>query len=149
MTKTEIAELCLIALLLFSVLLFADFLSASIELSTAIFYSAGLLLFQGLCRDLWYLFVKRTVRTDLSEPIVRQCMCVESSVGVLIFIVGLLLLITNIDVKIVFNVYLLIFVMSVVLLSGFLIKDYVIEWNPWKLSKEKDHMNIIFSLKKP
>jgi len=39
--------------------------------------------------------------------------------------------------------------MSVVLLSGFLIKDYVIEWNPWKLSKEKDHMNIIFSLKKP
>ena len=62
--------------------------------------------------------------------------------------VGLLQLITNVDVKIVFNVYLLIFVMVVVLLSGFLIKDYVIEWNPWELSKEKDHMNIIFSLKK-
>ena len=39
--------------------------------------------------------------------------------------VGLLLLITNIDVKIVFNVYLLIFVMAVVLLSGFLIKGYI------------------------
>jgi len=147
--KTETIELCLIALLLFSVLLFADFLSAPIKLSTVIFYSAGLLFCQSLCRDLWYLFVKRAVKSDFSEPIVRQCMCVESSVGVLIVMVGLLLLITNIDARVIFNIYILIFVMAVVLLSGFLIKDYVIEWNPWKISKEKDHMNIIFSLKKP
>ena len=149
MTKAETTELCLIALLLFAAFLVGNLLNTSIRLSTVIFYSAGLLFFQSLCRDLWYLFVKRAVKTELSEPIVRQCMCVESSVGVLIVMVGLLLLITNLDVRIVFNVYLLIFVMAVVLLSGFLFKDYVIEWNPWKLSKEKDHMNIIFSLKKP
>ena len=92
--------------------------------------------------------MKRAVKSDLSGPIVRQCMCVESSVGVLIVMVGLLLLITNIDARVIFNIYMLIFVMAVVLLSGFLIKDYVIEWNPWKISKEKDHINIIFSLKK-
>ena len=149
MTKTEITELCLIAVLLFSAFLFAEVLSTSMKLSTAIFYSAGLLFFQSLCRDLWYLFVKRAVKKDISEPIVRQCMCVESSVGVLITVVGLLMLIANIDVRVIFNLYTMIFVMAVVLLSGFLIKDYVIEWNPWKLSKEKDHMNVIFSLKKP
>jgi len=149
LTKTEKIELYLIALLLFLVLLFSAPLSTSIKLSIVIFYSAGLLFFQSLCRDLYYLFVKRAVKPDFSEPIVRQCICVESSVGVLIVMVGLLLLITNIDARVIFNIYILIFVMAVVLLSGFLIKDYVIEWNPWKISKEKDHINIIFSLKKP
>ena len=32
---------------------------------------------------------------------------------------------------------------------GFLIKDLVFQWSPWKVRREKDHLNIIFSRKTP
>lgn len=28
---------------------------------------------------------------------------------------------------------------------GFVIKDYVLEWSPWRIRRDKDHMNIVFT----
>lgn len=75
-------------------------------------------------------------------------MCVESTVGMLGVIVGLLIFSSNIDFIVSLNKISFIIIMSTVLIIGFVLKDYVIEWSPWRIYKEKDHMNIVFAWNK-
>ena len=148
MTHAEKTELILVILLLFFVLLMRNALPVTVHFSTLILSAASLLLLQSLFRDLWYLFAQRFKNTsDLNVKQV-QCMCVESTVGILGVIIGLLLLFSHIGIHIVTNTVVWLALIGGVLVSGFLVKDYVFEWSPWRLYKDKDHLNIVFSWKK-
>ncbi len=148
MTHTEKIELILIVVVLTFVLLFSYRLPAQINLSTLVLSLASVLLLQGLIRDLWYLYSKRKV-DSLDNPVKHvQCMCLESTIGFSGILIGLLLLSSNIDGDVGISGVLWPCILAVVLTGGFLIKDLVIEWNPWRIYKEKDHINIVFSWKK-
>jgi hypothetical protein len=38
--------------------------------------------------------------------------------------------------------------MVVAMTCGFLLKDLVFEWSPWKIYREKDHAQVIFRWRK-
>ena len=148
MTVTEKVELCIIAILLVLAALLFNAPTVGVKFSMVIVYCASLLFGQSLLRDLWYLYAKRNRSLTKAKPVIRQCMCVESTVGVLGLVLGILLLSSTFDIEVMLSKIVLLSLMCLILLGGFLIKDYVVEWNPWRLYKEKDHMNIIFSWKK-
>lgn len=147
-TNTEKVELYLIALFIVLLVLLHSVSEFDIKFSIVVLYSASLLFCQSLFRDLWYLYAKRNRDRDKEQPIVRQCMCVESTVGVLGVLIGLLLFSSALDTNVTLSTPIFLSLASMVLIGGFLMKDYVLEWNPWRLYKEQDHMNIVFSWKK-
>jgi len=144
MSRTEKSELLLIVLLLIGVLL----VGAELRFSNVVLYAASLLLLQSLFRDLWYLFANRFKETSDSQVKEMQCMCVESTVGIVGVVIGLLLFFTQIDAYLTMSRILWLTLVGGVLIGGFFIKDYVFMWNPWRIYKDKDHLNIVFSWKK-
>jgi hypothetical protein len=62
--------------------------------------------------------------------------------------IGALLLGSKIDQSIAMTAWTWTVLVVIVLGVGFCIKDFVFEWNPWRIYREKDHMNIIFTWKK-
>jgi len=149
MTAAEKNELLILTLLISLLALMVKIPEQSFKFSMVVLYCTSLLFCQSLVRDLWYLYAKRKHDKSAIKPIVRQCMCVESTVGVFGVVIGLLIFSSTIDFDVKLNQFFLLGLACAVLVSGFFIKDYVIEWNPWRLYKEKDHMNIIFSWTKP
>jgi hypothetical protein len=71
-------------------------------------------------------------------------MCAESTIGMTGIIAGVAILGVGINYLSQLGWYIL---FMVVMTIGFLIKDYVIEWNPFHLRKDKDHINIVFTWK--
>ncbi|MFT5425675.1 MAG: hypothetical protein ACI9ZT_000607 [Gammaproteobacteria bacterium] len=74
-------------------------------------------------------------------------MCIESTVGMTGIVVGALLLNIGIDASISMTGWYWSVMVMVVTGFGYLIKDYVFEWNPWRICLDKDHMNIIVKWK--
>ena len=146
MTLAEKIELVLVLLFLISLALLFKSPTIETKLSFVVLYCASLLFLQSLIRDVWYLFAQRK-RAD-TQAVARQCMCVESCIGLLILVVGVLLFSSTIDYVISISKVALLVLVSVILVSGYIAKDYVIEWRPWRIYKDIDHMNIIFSWKK-
>jgi len=147
MSRTEIGELIAIVMTLVCLALLSTYFPSLIKVSTLILTAAVTLLFQGLLRDLWYLWLKRSAKSQDIDAIHKRCMCLESVLGLNLVLVGLMVLGIGINTTIVVAQNLFIGVFAAVLISGFLLKDYVVSWNPWRIYQEKDHMNIIFSWK--
>ena len=147
MTAAERTELALIPLAGVVVWLLAERLPASIGIGSILLAASVLLLFQGLIRDLWLLFKRR--RQSQTGP--RQealCMCVESTVGVTGVVAGLILVGAAADTTLVMSQALWVMLAVVVLALGFAIKDFVFEWRPFRIRRDKDHVNLVFSWKK-
>ena len=108
--------------------------------------ASALLLLQGLVRDLWLLSRMKYNAPSHTQRAIR-CMCVESTVGVMGVILGVLLLSIGISVSIPMSQWSWSILLVVILSFGYLIKDFVLEWGPWRLRREKDHMNIVFTWK--
>ncbi len=141
MSKIEKTESVLI--LVFSILLLCSVnaLPASMSPSRLVLYSAGLLLAQGLIRDLWIVFSTRhATRQDTRA---EQCFCVESTIGFTGILAGALLFLLGYDTPIPITQIILAMSFIGVLVIGFVIKDFVIAWRPWRIYREKNHLNII------
>lgn len=160
MTILEKLEVSLIFVIAILLLLFGQlFLPDSISVSRLVLYSAALLLLQGLIRDLCLLFFQRFILNthqgksngsrltsieSVSGSVNAQCLCVESVIGLTSVVVGLCFLALGFNQIVLLNSYAFTGVFSSILVFGFLLKDYVFSWNPWKIYKEPDHMNVIF-----
>ena len=146
MTIAEKIELALISILGFSIWLMATELPASVSVGTLLLGASVLLLFQSLIRDLW-LLAKQKRATLLSPRREGRCMCVESTVGAMGVAVGIVVLGSGIDRSVPMEGWIWSFLAVLVMATGFAIKDYVFEWNPLRIRREKDHMNIVFTWK--
>jgi hypothetical protein len=111
---------------------------------------SSLLLLQGLVRDLSLLAIaKRSPQSAAPERELRaaRCMCMESTVGITGILLGIGILGFGINQPIRMADWewgvLVMLIMSV----GFAIKDLVIETAPWRIVRDKDHMNIVFKWK--
>ena len=120
---------------------------ATIELGELIAGAALLLLLQGFVRDLWLL--RQARRSPASTPVrSARCMCVESTVGLTGVIAGIALVGFGLTTPI--HLTPLGFLLSIVSIlgAGYLLKDFVFEWSPWKIYREKDHSQVIFRWRK-
>jgi len=146
MTTAEKIELVLIPILGLSIWLMATELPASVSVGTLLLGASVILLLQSLIRDLW-LLAKQKRATLLIPPREGRCMCVESTVGSTGVAVGLVVLGSGIDWSVSMEGWNWCFLVVLVMAIGFAIKDYVFEWSPFRIRRDKDHVNIVFTWK--
>ncbi len=147
MTIGEKIELTLIPVLGMGFWLAAPVLPDQIGVGRLFLAASALLLFQSLVRDFWLL--AREKRT--SQPSPRRavrCMCIESTVGATGIVVGAILLGSGITRSVAMDNWVWSVLAMLIMGIGFLMKDYVLEWNPWRIRRDKDHMNIVFTWKR-
>ena len=106
-----------------------------------------LLLLQGFCRDVW-LWVAARQATVKPAPHSAQCMCVESALGLtgIVAAAGLTAFHFGPDIAVTRPGFTT--AVGAVLVAGFLLKDFVFEWSPWKIYRAKNHATLQFRWKK-
>lgn len=125
----------------------AERVATQISSGALLLGASVLLLLQGLIRDLW-LISQRSRQSQIGTPQEALCMCVESTVGVTGVIAGLIILGSTIDSQLSVSPLLISFITLGVLIIGFAIKDLIFEFRPFRIRRDKDHVNIVFSWKR-
>src|SRR5271168_4839615 len=142
MSRTERVELGLIAAVTVSFFLVAGVRPERISVGNLLFGAAAVVLLQGLLRDLWFL-AKARRKPPTHPPRVGRNMCVESTVGITGLAVGLILVMCRVGMTAPMGRWSWGAFVLVSLGLGFLMKDYVMEFKPWRIRRDKDHLNII------
>jgi len=149
MTKREQYEIFLIILFVSIVSIFSFYLPDQIRLGRIVLYCAILLLFQGLLRDLFiYFFELKKINQTQQPKITAQCLCLESGIGVLGVVIGLLLFFIANDRVVTIIQWQWIGLPLSILIAGYLMKDWVFYWQSLQFKREPDHANINFTFKK-
>ena len=146
-TAAEKFELALIPVVGMISWLMAARLPAQISTGALLLGASVLLLLQGLIRDLW-IISRRNRQSQVGAHQEALCMCVESTVGVTGVLAGLIILGSSIDSTLSANPPLISFLTIGVLTIGFAIKDFILELRPFRIRRDKDHLNIVFSWKR-
>ena len=142
MSISERVELGLITAVTVSVIAAADVMPGRVAVGNLLLGAAAVVLLQSLLRDLW-LLAKARRNPPKHPPRVGQCMCVESTVGITGVAVGLVLVMCRVGMTAPMERWSWGAFVLVSLGLGFLMKDYVIEFKPWRIRRDKDHVNII------
>ena len=146
MTVAEKVELALIPLVGVAIWNYPGPLPGIVGVGSLLLTASVLLLVQGLVRDLW-LLLKRRRQSRAGARREALCMCVESTVGVTGVVAGLILAGTAVDATLHVSQSRWGILASMVLAIGFAIKDFVFEWRPFRIRRDKDHVNLVFSWK--
>ena len=147
LSPAEKFELAAIPVVTAGVAWLAPRAGVTLEAGELIAGAALLILVQGFFRDVWLL---RQARRQLAAAPVREarCMCVESALGLTGIVAGIGL----VGLGFTRPVFLVVPVLATAVLAamavGFLLKDLVFEWSPWKIYREKDHAQVIFRWRK-
>ncbi|MDI1337853.1 MAG: hypothetical protein PSU94_16860 [Lacunisphaera sp.] len=75
-------------------------------------------------------------------------MCVESALGITGVVAGIGLVGLGLTAPVSVSAASLAASVGVTMTAGFLLKDFVFEWSPWKIYREKDHAQVIFRWRK-
>ena len=126
---------------------FAPALPGRLSIGALALVAASILLGQGLLRDLWLLWRSRQA-SRAPGAAGHRCLCVESGLGVLIVFAGVALLLGGVGDSVALSRVGWTLLVLLSLVTGYTVKDWVFEWNPWRLRREKDHASIIFSWRK-
>lgn len=146
MTTAEKIEVTLIPLAGAAIWLMGKWLPIYIGIGLLLLASSVLLLFQGLLRDLWLLSKrKRDTQSGVRRKLL--CMCVESTVGMTGVVAGLIILGSAINWPVAMCPWIWSLLAIAVLIIGFAIKDFIFEWRPFRIRRDKNHLNIVFSWK--
>lgn len=146
MTIFERVELALIPVMGMAVWFLTPVLPDRLPAGRLLLWVSALILLQSLVRDLWLLSRKR--RGKQAPRKAARCMCVESAVGATGVVVGAIVLSAGVGQSVSMSHWSWSVLVLVALSGAFLIKDYVVEWDPWQIRRDKDHMSIVFTWKK-
>lgn len=135
-------ELVLIALTTMTTAMLHQRLPQRMESGYFILTLGLLFLVQSLMRDLWLLSRKR--EASKPERAVR-CMCLETGVGIIPIIVSGILMFGGFSRPVIIPSWAWMLGVPATLLTCFWLKDYVFEWNPWRIRRDDEHINIIFT----
>ncbi len=138
MSVLEKAELIVIGALSIAVYFFAPKVIV-LSIGAGVIWLAVLIFIQGLTRDL--AIMVNLVKSE--KPVEKQCICLESVVGLSSLLIGFILLFSNYSVVLVLNKVIQVAIVFSVCIAGFLIKDLVLTWRPIGIRREKNHMNVI------
>jgi len=148
MSILERLELGAIAVLTVTIWFSAPLLPFHMSVANLVLLLSGLLLLQSLIRDFSILLTRRK-NVHPTPRRVARCMCVESTIGATGVLLGVGLIGLGVSSTITMSQIQWTLAGLVITVTGFLIKDLVFQWSPWKVRREKDHFNIIFSRKTP
>ena len=142
MTHAERLELALIPVAAAAASAVAARLPTAPGLGTLLLAGAVVLLLQGLLRDLWLLWRRRT-RPPTGQPRRMACLCLESTLGSTGVLAGLVVLGSGLSWRIALPAWGWGLLVGAVLVLGFAIKDLVIALRPLRLVRDPDHLNIV------
>jgi hypothetical protein len=146
-TRLEKIEIILIATAGCISFVAAPFLPSAPTAGNLLLTMSALLLAQSLIRDIFLLMkIKRTTASTNSKAM--RCMCLESTVGITGIVAGIGILGFGIDPPIAMDGWRWAISTLLVLGIGFAIKDLIIQTDPWRIVRDKDHVNIVVSWKK-
>jgi len=146
-TIFEKIELALIPLFGVVFWLIAPLLPGQLNTGNLFLSVSALLLFQSLVRDLFLLAAMKR-EPQPTQYRAARCMCLESTVGMTGILVGAGVLGLGIDTPVVINKWVCSILVMLTLATGFLIKDFVIETSPWRILRDRKHVNILFKWRK-
>lgn len=146
-SKIEKIELALIPMMGLSAWALASFLPAELGIGRLTLTMSALLLLQSLIRDVAILSTTKAERKAAQSRTMR-CMCVESTIGMSGIFVGAGLLGFGFGPEIRMNALAWVAVTVLTLCAGFAIKDFILKSNPWRIVRDKDHLNIVVSWRK-
>ena len=109
-------------------------------------YTAGLSFSQSLVRDVTILVSHKKTSADNQRECF--CLCLESSFGLIVLVIGLVLSFLLQTPKVLMDTTRWISWTTLILLFSFAIKDYVLLLNPIRIEKDRNHLNIILRWKK-
>ncbi|HEY4300908.1 MAG TPA: hypothetical protein VGM73_08550 [Candidatus Didemnitutus sp.] len=117
--------------------------AAGFPVEVGILVSGGalVLLVQGGMRDVWLLLRARRRKTPPAR--IAACMCVESAVGLTVLLAGVALVGFGLTNPVVLRPVPVALGAGGVLAIGFALKDFVFEWSPWRIRREKNHAQIV------
>jgi len=147
MTKPEKIELTLIPVLGAGFWLMAPLLPDRIGVGKLLLWTSAMLLLQSLVRDLWLLARRKS---NLGPRFLKKarCMCVESTIGITGIVAGAVILGSGVDRLVTMREWSWGLLVMLIVATGLLIKDFVVEWGPLRFRRDKDHMNIVFTWNK-
>ena len=142
MTRAEATEVLIIAASAMTSWLAWPELPKSLPVWEIVFGFSILSLAQSLVRDVAIL-----IRLRRSQPSPQrkemQCFCLESTIGAGGVLAGAILVGIGSTHQFAMNRWIFFLLVTATLVMGFLIKDFVISWNPVGLRREKDHVNVL------
>lgn len=141
-TNFEKVELMLIPIIGVNIWLLSSYLPKSLSFGRVLLAISALLLLQSLIRDVWLLIKQKHAEKTEAKTIMR-CMCVESTVGLTGVVIGVVLLGSGLDQPVTINYWVWSTAAIAILLIGFVMKDYVMEFKPFRLRKNRHHQNIV------
>lgn len=143
LSRAEKIELGAIPVVVGAVAWLAPRAGVTLELGELIAGTALLVLLQGFLRDLWLLRQARR-KKPVTPARGARCMCVESAMGLTGVVAGIGLAGFGLVRPVYLSATSLTVGIGVAMILGFLLKDFVFEWSPWKIYREKDHAQVIF-----
>jgi hypothetical protein len=145
MTKLEKSELALVPLVGFGFFSISALLPSQLSIGNLILMLSALLLLQSLIRDV---IILASRRVDQSATVkTMRCMCVESAFGMSGIVVGASILGFGIGPEVLMGKWTWAIAAILTFSVGFVIKDFILKTNPWRIVRDKNHLNIIVSWK--
>ncbi|MEO0509570.1 MAG: hypothetical protein AAF065_06900 [Verrucomicrobiota bacterium] len=145
LSKADKVELCLITVAVSLLFLLREQLSERMIAGNLITSLALTLLLHGFIRDI-YRLIEMRLRKSTEPAIELRCMCLESTLGLPLVILGVMLAVVLPDWKWQLPTLLSAMLYSGTLIVGYLIKDLVITWRPLGIRRIKEHSRIHFRL---
>lgn len=143
MTRMEWAELALIALAIGAGWALVPHFPRHTSIGGVVTTAAGVVLAQSLLRDLAILMTRQAKGPERRLP----CLCLESLVGATGVAVGIALALLKPAWSLTMAALGWILLFGGTLVAGFLIKDLVLTWWPLRIRHDRDHLNVIVSLR--
>jgi len=119
----------------------------TLEIGEIMAAAALVLLIQGFFRDLYLLWQSKR-ETPAGSVMSARCFCVESTIGLTGVVAGIGLTAIGFNHRAHLEATSVMISIGAVLFVGFLLKDFVFEWSPWKIFREKNHAQVIFRWRK-
>jgi len=142
MTRAEWIELSLVAFVAAASSQTAQFLPAAIPLWQIVLGLAALLLAQSLVRDVVIVIRQRREKSNVPKKIAR-CLCLESTVGATGMAAGAAVASLGVTRQFTVSPWEISIAVAATMILGLVIKDLVISWEPPRVRREKDHVNLL------
>ena len=146
MSKIEKTELISIPVIVFLTWLTTPLLPEEVRFGTLLIICSGIFFLQSFLRDILRLCTSRT--RSRQDDTRAACICLDSVAGLVVLGVGTVLLQQGKGQSVELAGSCWSLMLMVVLVTGFLVKDLVVEIRPFRIRRVKDHNGVIVSWRK-
>ena len=117
-------------------------LPETISVAYLVLVLATVFLVQSLIRDLFLLTAIRSGRLVI-ESQRKPAFCLESILGLTAVVTGLLMLLSGASSRVELNSTYWMLLIGLTMASCFLLRNTVVQWHPWAIYQDPNHLNFI------